>query len=296
MSTIQVGGQLQPGTVDTPLDARSRVDSLDDIANIPLPFVGMQFYVKATGKLYVVKSLKSRQIGPVVTENAAIDEYKEVGTGDGDGGKTDFTEFDNRYAQKDHDHGGSYAPLEDGVIPIENLPAAATRPDKLTLIKPVNAKAVWPVVDAFPDKTFAESAKVAVCSKTEHLDRVAAWSGTAWNTLTSEGLTDAYKNLPVEIDISSLELTEGYFRYYWIDADGNTSDVLSLPFPAIMEPTPFHLQAVTAPEAGYKILPIGQAEYYALASLDPLTFYFVNGLGIVFNGVQYSSAPTESAE
>ena len=280
MSTIQVGGQLQPGTVDTPLDARSRVATLGDIANIPVPFIGMQFYVKATGKMYVVKSLKSRQIGPVVTENAAIDEYTEVGTGGGSGGGVDLDELDQRYAR-----------LTDGKLSAENLPVSALVPGKLTLIKPVNTKAVWPVVDAFPDKTFAESAKVVICSKTEHLDRVAAWSGTAWNTLTSEGLTDAYKNLPVEIDISSLELTEGYFRYYWIDADGNTSDVLSLPFPTVTEPTPFHLQAVTAPEAGYKILPISQAEYNALASLDPLTFYFVNGLGIVFNGIQYSSAP-----
>lgn len=287
MSTIQVGGQLQPGTVDTPLDARSRVATLGDIANIPVPFIGMQFYVKATGKMYVVKSLKSRQIGPVVTENAAIDEYTEVGTGGGSGGGVDLDELDQRYAR-----------LTDGKLSAENLPVSALVPGKLTLIKPVNTKAVWPVVDAFPDKTFAESAKVVICSKTEHLDRVAAWSGTAWNTLTSEGLTDAYKNLPVEIDISSLELTEGYFRYYWIDADGKTSDVLSLPFPTVTEPTPFHLQAVTAPEAGYKILPISQAEYNALASLDPLTFYFVNGLGIVFNGIQYSSAPppTGSAE
>lgn len=287
MSTIQVGGQLQPGTVDTPLDARSRVATLGDIANIPVPFIGMQFYVKATGKMYVVKSLKSRQIGPVVTENAAIDEYTEVGTGGGSGGGVDLDELDQRYAR-----------LTDGKLSAENLPVSALVPGKLTLIKPVNTKAVWPVVDAFPDKTFAESAKVVICSKTEHLDRVAAWSGTAWNTLTSEGLTDAYKNLPVEIDISSLELTEGYFRYYWIDADGKTSDVLSLPFPAVTEPTPFHLQAVTAPEAGYRILPISQAEYNALASLDPLTFYFVNGLGIVFNGIQYSSAPppTGSAE
>ena len=81
MSTIQVGGQLQPGTVDTPLDARVRVDTLSAIASIPLPFVGMTFFVKATGKLYVVKSLKSKQIGPVVTENAAIDEYEEIGAG-----------------------------------------------------------------------------------------------------------------------------------------------------------------------------------------------------------------------
>ncbi len=78
MSTIQVGGQLQPGTVDTPLDARARVDTVSAVAEIPLPFIGMTFFVKETGKLYVVKSLKSRQIGPVVTENAAIDEYEEL--------------------------------------------------------------------------------------------------------------------------------------------------------------------------------------------------------------------------
>ena len=78
MSTIQVGGQLQPGTVDTPLDARARVDTVSAVAEIPLPFIGMTFFVKETGKLYVVKSLKSKQIGPVVTENAAIDEYEEL--------------------------------------------------------------------------------------------------------------------------------------------------------------------------------------------------------------------------
>ncbi|WP_288614780.1 hypothetical protein [uncultured Victivallis sp.] len=293
MGKIQVGGSLQPGTVDTPLDARTRIATLDAVATIQVPYVGMTFYVIETGKLYIVKSLKAREVGSATVALAAVDQYEELVSG----GDIDIAEFDNRYAQKDHDHAGAYAPLVAGVVPVENLPpSTAQRPKKLTLIKPVNAKAVWPVVEAFPDKTFTESAKVTVCGKTEHLNRVTAWSGTAWNTLTSEGLSDAYKNLPVEIDISDLELAEGYFRYYWIDADGNASDVLSLPFPAITEPTPFHLQAVTAPEPGYKILPIGQAEYYALDELDPYTFYFVAGLGIVFNGVQYSSAPTESAE
>lgn len=224
---------------------------------IESPWPGMIVYVEADGRSYRVTELKDVSVG-VFTKKAV---------------KT-------------------YEALPDKTA----LDGTAQRPKKLTLIKPVNAKAVWPVVEAFPDRTFTESAKVAVCSRTEHLDRVTAWSGTAWNTLTSEGLTDAYKNLPVEIDISSLELTEGYFRYYWIDADGNASDVLSLPFPAVTEPTPFHLQAVTAPEPGYKILPLTLAEYYALDELDPHTFYFVAGLGIVFNGVQYASAPTESAE
>ena len=231
---------------------------------IESPWPGMTVHVEADGKSYRVTELKDVSLGAFTKK--AVKTYEALPD------KSDLSDLS------------------------EKLDGAAQRPKKLTLIKPVNAKAVWPVVDAFPDKTFTESAKVAVCGRTEHLDRVTAWSGTAWNTLTSEGLTDTYKNLPVEIDISDLELAEGYFRYYWIDAEGNISDVLSLPFPAITEPTPFHLQAVTAPEPGYKIRLLAEAEYYALDEADPLTFYFVAGVGIVFGGVQYSSAPTESAE
>lgn len=78
MNTIQVGGLLQPGTVDTVLDARARVETLDDIQNIQLPFVGMIFFVRETGRLYIVKTLKSRTIGVVVSENVAVGEYEEV--------------------------------------------------------------------------------------------------------------------------------------------------------------------------------------------------------------------------
>ncbi len=78
MNTIQVGGLLQPGTVDTVLDARARVETLDDIQNIQLPFVGMVFFVRETGRLYIVKTLKSRTIGVVVSENVAVGEYEEV--------------------------------------------------------------------------------------------------------------------------------------------------------------------------------------------------------------------------
>lgn len=246
-NTIQVGGALIPGSVDTPLDARTRIDALEDVPAIPLPYIGMEFFVAATGRKYIVKSLKAKKIGAAEVENAEVDVYEPSG--------------------------------------------GAGLPGKLLLIKPIAAMPLWPVVDAFPDKTFTESEKVKICSRAEHIDRVTAWSGMAWNTLTSEGLTDAYKNLPVEIDISSLTLSAGYFRYYWIDVDGKTSDVLSLPFPALSEPTPFHLRAITGDNAGMKIKFIGLAEYNALAELDPLALYFVNGLGIVFNGIQYSSAP-----
>ena len=100
MGKIQVGGSLQPGTVDTPLDARARIATLDAVATIQVPYVGMTFYVIETGKLYIVKSLKAREVGSATVALAAVDRYEELVSG----GDIDIAEFDNRYAQKDHDH------------------------------------------------------------------------------------------------------------------------------------------------------------------------------------------------
>lgn len=102
MSNIQVGGALLPGSVDTPLDARSRIAALENIPDIPNPFIGMTFYVTATGKQYIVKSLKSKQIGAATVANAAIDQYEIAGGADTD-------QLDARYAAKDHDHNNAYA-------------------------------------------------------------------------------------------------------------------------------------------------------------------------------------------
>ena len=81
MSNIQVGGALLPGSVDTPLDSRSRIAALENIPDIPNPFIGMTFYVTATGKQYIVKSLKSKQIGAANVANAAVAEYEELQSG-----------------------------------------------------------------------------------------------------------------------------------------------------------------------------------------------------------------------
>lgn len=250
MSTIQVGGQLQPGTVDTPLDARVRVDTLSAIASIPLPFVGMTFFVKATGRLYVVKSLKSKQIGPVVTENAAIDEYQEIGAG------------------------------------------AAGKPDRLVLIRPVHSSGLFPVVDAYPDSTLSEDDRISVCDEGNYTG-VAFWNGEAWSATGENGIPAACGNLPVEIDISGLAFASGYFVYRWVDSSGYSSDALSLPFPAVVEPTPFQLNAVTASGNGLKIRTLSYAEYSMLLEPDPATLYFIQGVGLMFNGEKYYSEQNE---
>ena len=77
---VIVSGPLMPSTKDTPIDVRTRVESLEDIINIQLPYVGMIFFVKSEGKHYTVKSLKSKDLNGVVVENALIDQYEEFGT------------------------------------------------------------------------------------------------------------------------------------------------------------------------------------------------------------------------
>ena len=80
-NNVIIGGSLMPSLKDTPLDARSRIDTIADIGNIELPYVGMMFYVKDEKKFYVVNSLKAKTINGIVVEGMLIDEYKEIATG-----------------------------------------------------------------------------------------------------------------------------------------------------------------------------------------------------------------------
>ena len=77
---VVISGPLMPSTKDTPIDVRMRVESLEDIANIQLPYVGMVFYVKSEGKHYTVKSLKAKDLNGILVEDALIDQYEEFGT------------------------------------------------------------------------------------------------------------------------------------------------------------------------------------------------------------------------
>lgn len=263
MSTIQVGGQLQPGTVDTPLDARSRVATLGDIANIPVPYIGMSFYVKATGKLYVVKSLKSKQIGPVVSENAAIDEYEAIGSGGDDGGQTDFTEFDNRYAQKDHDHeigdvaalqealdgkaaadhdhAGAYAPLAGEKIPQQYFPdGVGALPATIALPVPcdVDGENLTLVVDFSLTGEFVEGseASYARVRMSDRYAKMRVFCNDSWEPVPGPSLGVPYYACTVEFTLDQ-ELFPGYVpgqkyyaRYCWIDSNGNSGDWVGFAF------------------------------------------------------------------
>ena len=60
---IAVAQSLIPSTAQAPLDARTVVATLADIANVDNPYVGLEIYVTATGKKYRVKTLTETMIG-----------------------------------------------------------------------------------------------------------------------------------------------------------------------------------------------------------------------------------------
>ena len=46
-NTIIISGGLKPQKADTPLDVRSRIETLEEVEKIPNPNIGMIFYVKS---------------------------------------------------------------------------------------------------------------------------------------------------------------------------------------------------------------------------------------------------------
>ena len=78
LDRILVSNAMMPTTSNTPLDARIVVEDRESIAKIQVPYVGMVFYVKDEGLLYVVKSLKSKELFGVSIPNALVDEYEPL--------------------------------------------------------------------------------------------------------------------------------------------------------------------------------------------------------------------------
>lgn len=88
---IVSGGGFKPSTTNTPIDVRTRIESISEVGSIPQPYVGMIFYVIDEDAYYVVQTLKSQSIGPITVENALVDTYRPL-LQDVESGKT-FSEI-----------------------------------------------------------------------------------------------------------------------------------------------------------------------------------------------------------
>lgn len=77
-SPLTVGSKKEN---DMPLDIRTRLETMDEIAKVEYPYIGMMFYVKETDKYYSVKTLKAEELVPGIAatkiNNYRIGEYEE---------------------------------------------------------------------------------------------------------------------------------------------------------------------------------------------------------------------------
>ena len=77
-NTISVSGMFKPTKKNCPSDVRVRIESLSEILNIPLPYVGMIFYVVEENEFYKVVSLTGKEIAGRYQENMIIDSYEKL--------------------------------------------------------------------------------------------------------------------------------------------------------------------------------------------------------------------------
>ena len=75
---INVSGSLQTTAVNVPLDARSRIATLDDVASIVNPALGGIFYCVATGRHYRITKLKAQTSGPFTVADKQVDTYEQL--------------------------------------------------------------------------------------------------------------------------------------------------------------------------------------------------------------------------
>ena len=77
-NAIVTTGGIKPSCVDTPADMRTRIELLEDMESIPLPYIGMIVYCKETDAYYKITGLKAKEIGSSIIENAVIESYEKI--------------------------------------------------------------------------------------------------------------------------------------------------------------------------------------------------------------------------
>ena len=75
---ILLNGSLKPTKRNTPLDSRTVIETIDEVSKIPLPYVGMIFYVKGENQLYKVISLKSKLVAGKPQEDYMVNKYEKI--------------------------------------------------------------------------------------------------------------------------------------------------------------------------------------------------------------------------
>lgn len=70
---------LTISTPNTPTREGERISTLEEMANIPTPSVGMVVYVESLDQHFYVKSVKPKVVGGVLVQNGQVNEYAPLG-------------------------------------------------------------------------------------------------------------------------------------------------------------------------------------------------------------------------
>lgn len=80
MATINISGSLLPSSTNTPLDARTVVNSLDDLSSVKVPYEGLLIYVKDIDEVYSVTSVQRDEKNQPFIDKSNL---KLIGSGGG---------------------------------------------------------------------------------------------------------------------------------------------------------------------------------------------------------------------
>lgn len=305
MANTIIASAVLPGSVDTPLDARSRVSGVPDILNIENPYIGQLVYCTGDGKYYIVRSLKAKQIGVFLVENAAVDRYEEFSPG---GGREQLAAADITVADKEELFGAKNVEgvleelakreIKAGDIRIENsqsLLEASNVAEALEKLagkdhKPLETTITLPipvdddgdnlslVLDLSVDGRFENDengSPVNYCriAMSYHFSSMRIFRNDAWQTLTERyvGLSDYGSS--VEFSLNS-EIFPGYLpgakyyaRYKWLDSRGHGDDWTGFSFRSDV----VNVRPIRLPDEK----PLEVRTFYKLSGT--LTFDFVDG-------------------
>ena len=217
--SVQVSDALQLGSVNMPLDARTRISVLSKVGDIELPFVGMVFYCTATGRHYKVKSLKSKAIGAITQTDAQIDQYELLPDKSDVDAKADTEHVHAQYALKteipDAVDLGPYlkkADAETAYARKDEIPDAV---DLGPYLKKADAEAAYARKDEIPNGAKPATISLPVPFDGDN-DNVSLYLdiGTdpefAENTYTRIRMTDHYAKMKIFANETFRTMTEGF--------------------------------------------------------------------------------------
>lgn len=253
---INVSGSLQTTAVNLPLDARSRIATLDDVATIVNPVLGGIFYCVATGRHYRITKLKAQTSGPFTVADKQVDTYEQLPSKSDVAAKADAEHTHAQYALKTEipdavdlkpylkktDAATTYASKSDvaakadaehthAQYALKTEVDSAIPPQRIVFdISGLTSSALVSLVIEFDsDASFPDDSTTLETydSKTDADGRFVAWGGFELSRYPAAGIGAAYNGGCVIFIVPDSARAKGFYRYAWRSEAGESQGNLS---------------------------------------------------------------------